>query len=293
MPCERRERKPGGGPYDVSVVVTCYRHEDYLERCLDSVMAQEGVRFEVIIGDDCSPDGTGAIAEAFRRRYPDRVRVLPRPENLGMQENLKDCLRHCRGEFVAICEGDDYWTDRRRLAAMCRALRQDRECRMCFTGIMLDMDGRLFPHFEEEKRRLPARFTAREVLFPVNLIANFSCCMYRRSALSAVPDSGFGPGDADLLFHLYLLDDGFGTFVDRCGSHYRIHGRSLWSGMGAREQFVETVRMAFRYDRIFGGRYLPEFTALCVDALDRYMDARSSPPRRRGLLERLRLGRRR
>src|SRR5690349_4970838 len=96
----------------INVIVTTYNHEKYIAQCLESILEQKGdFEIEVIVGDDCSTDGTRKIVEGFGARHPNIISVLPKGENLGITKNLKRCLDACTGEYIAICEGDDYWTD--------------------------------------------------------------------------------------------------------------------------------------------------------------------------------------
>jgi len=100
----------------VSVCMISYRHAAFIAQAIESVLAQQcDFEIELVIGDDCSPDGTGAICDEFARRDP-RVRLLPRDRNLGVMANFSRTLQACRGEYVAVCEGDDYWIDPLKLA---------------------------------------------------------------------------------------------------------------------------------------------------------------------------------
>ena len=94
----------------VSVCMIAYKHEAYIRQAIESILAQDvDFPIELVIGDDCSPDGTAAICEEFARRDR-RVRLLPRERNLGVMPNFSRTLLACRGRYIAVCEGDDYWT---------------------------------------------------------------------------------------------------------------------------------------------------------------------------------------
>lgn len=106
-----------GSTPKVSVCMISYRHEAYIAQAIESVLAQRvDFEFELVIGDDCSPDGTGAIIERYAACDP-RIRLLPRERNLGVMANFSRTLQACRGTYVAVCEGDDYWTNVHKLAA--------------------------------------------------------------------------------------------------------------------------------------------------------------------------------
>lgn len=88
-----------------------YNHERFIEQAIQSVLAQRtDYQFELIIGEDCSPDKTREIIRKYEQQYPDKLRPLYREKNMGMARNMLDCLKHCSGKYIAFLEGDDYWT---------------------------------------------------------------------------------------------------------------------------------------------------------------------------------------
>src|SRR5580704_10131899 len=85
----------------VSVSMTAYNSEKWLPRALDSVLLQRtSFPIEIVIGDDCSTDGTIAAARSYRERHPALIRVLERSKNIGMQRNYYDTCEHCRGKYI-------------------------------------------------------------------------------------------------------------------------------------------------------------------------------------------------
>ncbi len=101
----------------LSVLFITYNHEKYLRQSLDSVMSQKtDFDFEVVVGEDCSTDGTRDILREYKKRYPDRIRLLFRERNFGRPTlNVYCTALECRGRYVATLEGDDYWTDEYKL----------------------------------------------------------------------------------------------------------------------------------------------------------------------------------
>ncbi|MCZ2982502.1 glycosyltransferase, partial [Acinetobacter baumannii] len=87
--------------------------------------------FELLVGDDRSSDGTAEIIADYAARHPNLVAVL-RSENLGPNRNFSDLTARARGEYVAICEGDDYWTDSSKLQRQVDFLRANPEFTHCF-----------------------------------------------------------------------------------------------------------------------------------------------------------------
>ena len=114
----------------VSVIFITYNHEKYVEKSLRSVLEQEtDFPFEVVVGEDCSKDRTREIVQRVAAEYPQHeVRFLFRKENLGRPTlNVYETTMECRGEFLAYLEGDDYWTDRKKLQKQVDFLRAHRE----------------------------------------------------------------------------------------------------------------------------------------------------------------------
>ena len=97
----------------VSVHMITYNHEPYIRQAIEGVMMQKtDFEFELVIGEDCSQDKTREICFEYQKRYPDKIRVLWWHENVSkLGGNSRRVTAHCRGEFIALCEGDDYWID--------------------------------------------------------------------------------------------------------------------------------------------------------------------------------------
>ncbi len=101
----------------VSVVFITYNHEKYVRKALLSVLQQKtDFPFEVIVGEDCSTDGTRAVLQEIKAQYPEQVKLLFREKNLGRPTlNVYQTSMECTGRYVAYLEGDDYWTDMNKL----------------------------------------------------------------------------------------------------------------------------------------------------------------------------------
>jgi len=94
----------------VSVCIITYNQEHYIAQCITGALEQQAdFEYEIVIGEDHSTDGTAEICEEFAARFPEKIRLIKRPENLGMIGNWMDTIQSCTGKYVALCEGDDYW----------------------------------------------------------------------------------------------------------------------------------------------------------------------------------------
>jgi hypothetical protein len=110
----------------VSVAITSFNSEKWLARALDSVLEQRApFPIEIVVGDDCSLDGTVGVAMSYRDRHPDMIKVIARSKNIGIQQNYYDTFTHCRGKYIAWLDADDYWTDPEKLQVQIQMMEDD------------------------------------------------------------------------------------------------------------------------------------------------------------------------
>ena len=95
----------------ISVCMPTYNHAKYIEQAIKGVLMQKMCDYELIIANDCSTDSTLDICLKYQQKYPDKIRIISQPQNKGVIGNIKDALMACTGEYIAVCEGDDYWID--------------------------------------------------------------------------------------------------------------------------------------------------------------------------------------
>ncbi|MDQ2833211.1 MAG: glycosyltransferase [Acidobacteriota bacterium] len=116
----------------VSVTITTFNLEKWLPRALDSVLEQRvDFPIEILISDDCSHDGTLNVARAYQEKHPAIIRVFERSSNVGVQRNTYEILEQCRGAYVAVLDGDDYWTNPEKLAIQVATLQADATLSVC------------------------------------------------------------------------------------------------------------------------------------------------------------------
>jgi glycosyltransferase involved in cell wall biosynthesis len=111
-----------------------YNHAPYIGNAIEMVLAQETVfPYELIIGEDCSTDGTREIVLDYAARYPDVIRVVMSDNNIGSRKNSLRALRIVRGHYIAWCEGDDYWHRRDKLQRQVAYLQRHRDCGLVYS----------------------------------------------------------------------------------------------------------------------------------------------------------------
>lgn len=94
----------------LSICMITYNQEQYLAQTLDSIINQNHkYKYEIIIGDDCSKDGTRKIIEEYVALYPSIIKPIFNESNLGIIRNYYNVINHCSGKYIMECAGDDYW----------------------------------------------------------------------------------------------------------------------------------------------------------------------------------------
>ncbi len=241
----------------VSVVVTTYQHAPFVAQCLDSILAQQfDADFEILVGEDDSDDQTRAICLDYAARFPERIRLfLHDPANKirihGIATgrfNLTYLLSRARGEFICLCEGDDYWRDPGKLRKQVGALRAAPEAVMVFTNSIIlrndEPSGELFlapgqqRDIDREELATGARIPTQSIMFR-NVFAT-----------QPVPADFFRAfnGDSFLFSHLscFGVAKYLGTVVP-CA--YRIHQGGMWSALDEERRMmlaIDTKRIVRR-----------------------------------------------
>lgn len=94
----------------LSVLVITYNQENFISQTLDSILSQRhGYGYEIVIGEDCSTDGTRKIVEEYAAKYPDVIRPVYNSPNKGLIRNYFETLALCKGKYIMECAGDDWW----------------------------------------------------------------------------------------------------------------------------------------------------------------------------------------
>ena len=127
---------------NVIVTIRClvYNHEPYLKQCLEGfVMQKTNFRFEAIVHDDASTDGSAAIIKEYAEKYPSIIKPIFENENQYSKHDgsiRRIMNEHTHGKYVAMCEGDDYWIDPLKLQKQVDFLEEHPEFSMCFTDFI-------------------------------------------------------------------------------------------------------------------------------------------------------------
>lgn len=207
----------------VSIVSITYNQELYIAQALESFVTQKAdFAFEAIIADDASSDKTPQIIQEYAEKYPEIIKPILRKKNVGISKNLYDAMRQSSGDYIALCEGDDYLTDPKKLQRQADFLDNNLDFALCFHPVRVffeGKDGEDFTYPSADTRN----FSSNDLL-KTNFIQTNSV-MYRRQDYTTMPENIL---PLDWYLHLYHAQFGKIGFLDTIMAAYRRHAGGLW-----------------------------------------------------------------
>ncbi len=242
-----------GNNVKVSVYCLAYNHSAFIEQTIKGFLSQKtNFRFEVIIHDDASPDGTGEIIRKYEKEYPEIIKGIYQTENQYQKNKgiIKPFIMPLiSGEYVAICEGDDFWTDPDKLQSQVDALESNKDCHFCVhKTIEISVDGKptgkTFPSHSDMESKI---IDSRDFLTLCSSGYSFhtSSYMFRTSEwlkymehppkFKSVCDVGDEP------YMLYFGQLGKVCYINRSMSAYRRGVPSSWSKMNATQTDIRKL----------------------------------------------------
>jgi glycosyltransferase involved in cell wall biosynthesis len=207
----------------ISVCMITFNHAAYVRQAVESILAQDvNYPLELVIGDDCSTDETPAICREFELR-DSRVRLLPREANLGVMPNFVRTLRACEGEYIAVCEGDDYWTDPMKLRKQIGFLESHQDYAGSAHQARVISDNLPVRQFREN---VPETLTTSDLIG--GRLFHTASLVFRRTALSLF--CGSPPVlSCDRLLNLCISFLGKIHYSNESMCVYRLHGAGMSS----------------------------------------------------------------
>jgi glycosyltransferase involved in cell wall biosynthesis len=228
----------------VSVCVVTYNQEAYVRQCLQSIVDQEApFDFEIVVGDDCSTDGTRAIVSEFAERYPEIVRPLFHEKNVGPYKNYLAVHALAQGQYVAHIDGDDYALPGK-LTAQVAVLDASPDCNVVWHPVdTLYGDGVPRSSGATRPGEVPLRFKRSDQINFI-LIGAHSSKMYRAGVCELqIPEEGF----TDFFLNVSHIDGGHAALLrDRAFGVHRVGIGISSSGHSTRRILIDNLNRLFR-----------------------------------------------
>jgi len=209
----------------VSICTITYNHEAFVAEALDSFLMQEtDFPFEIVIDDDCSPDGTAEVINQYIKQFPNIIKANLREKNVGMMPNFTENMKRAKGKYIALCEGDDYWTDPLKLQKQVDFLRDNIDTTMIFENAKIVNEKNTTSLELFNPKEVASKFVEPIDLIQAKRIVPTGSILFCRDDAIVdffVNNSVLLVGDTPLF--LYLAKSGKIYYNNNISSIYRVH----------------------------------------------------------------------
>lgn len=242
----------------LSICSITYNHGKFVRQALDSMLMQNvGFDYEIIVADDCSSDDTREILKEYQHRYPGKIRLILHEKNIGVTRNFKSSLDAASGQYVAICEGDDYWIDPNKVQRQVDFLDTHPDYAICFHKAKIDFYEVNPFDFKDYNESTPETTTIYD-LIKGNYI-HTPTCVYRNGLFGKYPDEflefKFGDWPLNLLNALH----GKIYFIPEELGAYRVYANGVWSLKSLKKRIKIAIQFLKEVQPFFPVQYAIEF----------------------------------
>lgn len=211
----------------ISACIITYNHEIYIRDCIEAALMQKvSSDYDIIIGDDFSNDATSKICKEYAEKHPHLIKYNRRSKNLGMIGNWVKTINECNGKYIALCEGDDYWTDPLKLQKQVDFLEANEDYVACFHDVnILETSGELV---EDYITQVPINHeTIEDLARDGNYIHTPSIVF--RNVIKSFPDDMKHSPIGDFFLYMLLAEHGKFKYLNDTMAVYR-NGVGVWGG---------------------------------------------------------------
>jgi len=260
----------------VAVCLITYNHAHFVREALEGIMMQEtNFDWMVHVADDCSTDETRAIILEYQQKQPDKFHLIFKDKNVGPIQNWFNLIGSTNAEYIAYCEGDDYWTDPLKLQKQVDYLDANANVVACFTNSrFIKADGTLVREIYNPKANSNEFYDQEKCL--TFLRSSYPTCtlMYRSIKLEEIPKS-LMPKFCDELLDLVLTERGVIHCMKDTTANYRFHDKGEWNKNSELKKHIElfertevmynTEFLRKKYKKQLNQRYFDLIQALVVN----------------------------
>lgn len=219
----------------LSVVMITYNHGLYLKKAIESILNQiTNFEFELIISSDASTDNTDFIVESIIKEHPkgSYIKFTSHQKNIGVMPNFHYALKQATSQYVALCEGDDYWTNENKLQKQVDFLDQNEQFSICYHSVSIDENNVIKT---DNITKTVNKVTTILDLAKGNFMHTCSV-MYKNHLFVEFPTYFTQSPIGD--YYLHMLNARFGKiyFFEENMANYRVHNSSYWSSKKQKER---------------------------------------------------------
>lgn len=218
----------------VSIDCITYNHEDYIADAINSFLMQKtNFDFEILIHDDASTDRTTDIIKEYAEKYPNIIKPMFETENqfskgIRMIETIFNVPR-AKGKYIALCEGDDYWTDPYKLQKQVDYMENHSECSMCFHGAEIIYADKKATDKLVRPYEKSCISTIEDIIIGGGEFCATGSILYPKELIMNLPEFYFESHVGDYPLQMILASKGQAYYIDEIMSAYRIGVKGSWT----------------------------------------------------------------
>ncbi len=267
----------------VSVLTLAYNQAPYIRECLDGILMQKtNFAFELLIHDDASTDGTADIIREYEAKYPDIIKPIYQTENQytrGGKIMNRFMYPRVKGKYIAMCEGDDYWTDPLKLQKQVDFMEANPDCSLCchHMNVYSEYEKQYKPHEYPHiiNNNTKGVFFNNKDRINENIIITLTILFRREKLLSVMNNLSRYTNCVDLHLFYNLLKDSKGYYFRDTMATYREHNGGVWSGSDFNQQMKKGLLWwgeLYKYDKdeYTIGRYFRVLDMFYFKIIDKY-----------------------
>jgi glycosyltransferase involved in cell wall biosynthesis len=265
----------------VSVVMMTYKHENFIAQAVNSVLMQEAdFEYELLIGEDCSPDRTREVLITLQQKSPERIRLFLNDVNIKGFNNFNQLLAACRGEYIALLEGDDYWSSPQKLRKQVEFLDAHPDFTICFHNAVRTFEDGSQPDeiYCPENQKVESSLAD---LLGTNFLPTCSV-MFRSGFVKELPEWCRKLPMGDWPLHILNAKHGKIGYLNEVMAVYRVHKGGLWSTTNYLKQLLEYIQLfqairphvGTKYQEMIGIRLEEIFKKVAEDIYQRAIQVR-------------------
>jgi glycosyltransferase involved in cell wall biosynthesis len=237
------------------VWMVTYNHEAYISKSIDSILNQQtNFNFKLLIGEDCSTDNTRQICIEYKQKYPDKIGLYLHKKNLGSNANgiymYEQCFKS-GADYIALCEGDDYWTDPLKLQKQVDFMESNSEYSGCFhnTEVILEMEAN--PHLKPWRSYTKNDFTLNDTLSTTSLF-HTSSFVFKTADLK-IPEWLKEVQSGDMALFTIIASQGPLYRIDETMSVYRKNESGITNSIKHIEYHTNRIKLFEYFKGFLGG----------------------------------------
>ena len=225
-------------PPTVSICMIAYQIEQYIGKAIESIMMQQTTfDIQLVIGEDSSTDKTREICEEYALKYGNKIKLLPSDRHYGIQHNYYRTLKACTGNYIAFCDGDDYWTDPNKLQKQVEFLEQNPKCVLTFHPVdtYYEQNGTI----NKEVAQANTIFYEGKDVFHLHIP---TLSVVFKNCIESFPREFFEDNFPDIFLFGIISSYGAAAQMSFVGATYRKHSNGVYSGLKKFQQFKKIIQ---------------------------------------------------